>query len=69
MNHQEAVLKEVVLKEADSCPKCGAGSMRILWDGPDVSNNLAIYYGECENCGCEFSQENELVYKLTTWND
>ncbi|KKM00235.1 hypothetical protein LCGC14_1806420 [marine sediment metagenome] len=61
--------QEAVLKEKDSCPKCGAGSPHILWDGPDASNNLAIYYGECVNCGCWFSQENELVYKLTTWND
>ncbi|KKM11251.1 hypothetical protein LCGC14_1721090 [marine sediment metagenome] len=61
--------KEQKLKNPDSCPKCGASMNDIDWDGPNVSNYDACYNGECLTCGCVFTQENRIVYSLTTWKE
>lgn len=60
---------ETVLKDENSCPNCGASGNNIDWDGPDVQDCRAIYNGHCDICECDFSQENKLVYVLTTWTN
>ena len=61
--------KEQKLENPDSCPKCGASHSDIKWAIPNVTNYDACYDGECLACGCVFTQENRIVYSLTTWEE
>ena len=62
MEHQE-----VVLKNPDSCPSCGAIGNDILWGGSNVQKKSVFYQGHCIQCHCDFSQENDFIYKITTF--
>ncbi|KKL54817.1 hypothetical protein LCGC14_2261630 [marine sediment metagenome] len=61
--------KEQKLENPDSCPKCGASMNDIDWDGPDIDGDTAVYNGHCDKCDCVFTQENRIVYSLTTWEE
>lgn len=48
-----------------TCPKCGSWDVDEM--GFDCNGDVARFYGQCNECGCEF--EDVFAYEDTEWEE
>lgn len=49
------------------CPKCKSANVNYYDD--DISDGAKHYHVECLDCGCMFTEINDLIYRETVIDD